>query len=57
MDRRDAEFVLGGLLLDFASAGDPHKLLSLGSWFIVAVSTATGFVGVLLDRSDHLPKS
>lgn len=47
-------FALGGLLLDIASAGEAY---SRGSWFIVAVSMAFGFVGVLLDRSDELPKS
>jgi len=50
-------FALGGLLLDVASAGEVYEVLSRGSWFIVAISMALGFVGVLLDRSDEVPKS
>ena len=50
-------FALGGLLLDIASAGEAYEVLSRGSWFIVAISMAFGFVGVLLDRADGLPKS
>ena len=50
-------FALGGLLLDIASAGETYAILSRGSWFIVAIAMALGLVGVLLDRSDQLPKS
>lgn len=50
-------FAIGGLLLDIASAGEAYEGLSRGSWFIVAISMAFGFVGVLLDRSDEVPKS
>ena len=49
-------FALGGLLLDIASAGEAYEVLSRGSWFIVAISMAFGFIGVLLDRSDEVPK-
>jgi hypothetical protein len=44
------------LLLDFASPDDAYETLSRGSWVIVAVSMAIGFTGVILDRSDELPK-
>ncbi len=50
-------FALGGLLLDIASASDAYQVLSRGSWFVVAISMACSLVGVLLDRSDELPKS
>jgi len=50
-------FALSGLLLDIASPGEAYASLSRGSWFIVAVSMAFGFVGFVLDRSDELPKS
>jgi putative copper export protein len=49
-------FAVGGLLLDFASPDDAYETLSRGSWVIVAVSMAIGFTGVILDRSDELPK-
>ena len=47
----------GGLLLDLASPGGVYETLSRGSWVIVAISTGVGFTGVILDRSDELPKS
>ncbi len=50
-------FAVGGLLLDFASPGDAYETLSRGSWVIVAIAMAFGFSGVVLDRSDALPKS
>jgi hypothetical protein len=50
-------FAVGGLLLDFASPGDAYETLSRGSWIIASISTAVGFAGAVLDRSDALPKS
>ncbi len=50
-------FAVGGLLLDIASAGDAYGAMSRGSWMIVAISMGVGFTGVILDRSDELPKS
>ena len=50
-------FAVGGLLLDFASPSDAYETLSRGSWIIVAISMGVGFTGVILDRSDELPKS
>ena len=50
-------FAVGGLLLDFASPGGAFETLGQGSWIIVAISMGVGFTGVILDRSDELPKS
>jgi hypothetical protein len=50
-------FAVGGLLLDLAPPGDAYETLSRGSWIIVAISMGIGFTGVILDRSDELPKS
>jgi hypothetical protein len=50
-------FAVGGLLLDLAWSGDAYETLSRGSWIIVAISMGVCFTGVILDRSDELPKS
>jgi len=50
-------FAVGGLLLDIASPGNAYEALSRGSWMIVAISMAVGLAGVVLDRSNALPKS
>ncbi len=50
-------FAVGGLLLDMTSPGDAYESLNQGIWIIVAISMAVGLTGVILDRSDLLPKS
>ena len=50
-------FAVGGLLFDIAWSGGVYDTLSRGSWIIVAISTAVGLTGVVLDRSHRLPES
>jgi len=50
-------FAISGLLTDLASSGDTYAAVSRGSWIIVAISTAFGLTGVVLDRSHKLPDS
>ena len=49
-------FAFGGLTLDLASPSPAYETLSAGTWAIVAIGTALGFAGVVLDRAHTSPK-
>lgn len=49
-------FALGGLLFDLAGLGGAYETLGQDSWIVVAISSAFGLTGVILDRS-HKPRS
>jgi hypothetical protein len=50
-------FAVGGLLCDVAWVGDSCHTAGRGSWVVVAIATALGLTGVVLDRSHRVPKS
>lgn len=50
-------FAVVGLMCDVAWAGDACQAVGRGGWVVVAVATALGLTGVVLDRSHRVPKS